>query len=393
MRYEKHANGDAIGRAPGRKRALPHNNGQAANGAQHIAEQRGLLANDGVEQMNGNDHRVTSLGGSLHFASRQRGVQWRERLIFAFGFLSALALVWSVGISRSHKESTESEIPLELPPDKPSQPTLTTANDDSNSDKALLQPILGKSYKDFISFRKSRFADVRANDPDRCRHPEFYDVDYTHHNLTLGSYAQIWTNEKVKSHFKWKKKRSLADNKKTLAKQKAKYLTPSGWDAKKQRWTAADVIVGDNHTWTFVNSTDKSTKSSKDALQALKSKPKPRSITLLHVGKAGLVHVEAHTICPFSPLRKASMRSIASLSYVASNILTTTSKVSLASLISLPSSLSMYSTMRRSSPSALGGDRPPSLFCHALRTALKATGLDRASSIPAIYEHLVGGLV
>ena len=280
---ERCANGD---KGPGRKRALPHNNGQAGN-AQHIAEQQGLLANDGAEQTNGNVHRVSSLGCGLLFASRRRGGQWRERLIFAFGFLSAFAVLWSIGMLQSHGEGTESEIPLELPPDQAIHSAQQAVKDDSNSDKALLQPILGKSYKDFLTLRNSRFADVRANDPDRCRHPEYYDVDYTYHNLTLGSYAQIWTDEKVKAHFKWKKKRSTTENKKSLAKQKAKYLTPSGWDAKKHRWTAADVIVGDNRTWTFVNSTDESFKSSREALKALKSKPKPRSITFLHVGKAG----------------------------------------------------------------------------------------------------------
>ena len=290
MRAERSANG-----APGRKRALPQsptNNGHAANGAQHIAEQRSLLTN-GVKRPNViGENRYCDISGHGG-QSKLRRLQWnlslREWLVFAFGFLSALALVWSVGIlhPQSHEDIKESEIPLELPLDQPSQPTPTNVNDDSTSDKALLQPILGKSYKDFLSIRKSRFADVRANDPDRCRHPEYYDVDYTYHNLTLGSYAQIWTADKVKSHFKWKKKRSTTENKKSLAKQKSKYLTPPGWDAEKQRWTAADVIVGDNHTWTFVNSTDKSFKPSKDALKALKSKPKPRSITFLHVGKAG----------------------------------------------------------------------------------------------------------
>ena len=302
MRAEQRsANGDAISRAaPGRKRALlPHNNhGHPHNNGQHIAEQQRLLANgakqaDGAKQANGsggNDKPVSGSGGP----SKQRRFQWhlslREWLVLAFGFVSALTLLWSAGMLRrqsAHREGTEPEIPLELLPDHPIQPNPATMIDDSRSDTALLQPILGKSYKDLLSLRKSRFADVRANDPDRCRHPAYYDVDYTYHNLTLGSYAQIWTDERVKSHFKWKKKRSKTENKKSLAKQKAKYLTPSGWDATKQRWTAADVIVGENSTWTFVNSTDKSSKPSKDALQALKSKPKPRSITFLHVGKAG----------------------------------------------------------------------------------------------------------
>ena len=291
MRAEQQANGGTISRAaPGRKRALPHNNGHAAN-AQHVAEQQRLVTN-GVKQTNDIGGKNCAISGNTS-PSNQRRFQWhlslREWLVLAFGFLSALTLIWSVGIlqPQSKGKGTESEIPLELPPDRPIQPTPTTIKDDSKSDKALLQPILGKSYKGFLSLRKSRFADVRANDPDRCRHPEYYDVDYTYHNLTLGSYAQTWSDEKVKAHFKWKKKRSTTNNNKSLAKQKAKYLTPSGWDAKKQRWTAADVIIGENHTWTFANATDKSSKPSKDALQALKSKPMPRSITFLHVGKAG----------------------------------------------------------------------------------------------------------
>jgi len=314
MRAGRHESGSETTRTPARKRALPQSlanngHGHGAN-AQLLAEQQSLIAN-GTERHNGTGHNGTGpnngtvstcngdFGASAAFSgghpsspSKQRRGQslgsWRERLMFAFGFVTALVMVWSVGIYQPPPD--EDMNAPDLPPPSsppPKQPMRTTANADTKSDKALLQPILGKSYKEFLSLRKSRFADVRANDPERCRHPEYYDVDYTYHNLTEGSYAPIWTDAKVRSHFKWKKKYSVDDNKKSMAKKKAKYLTPSGWDEEKQRWTAANVLIGGNSTWTFVNATDKSSKPSKAALKALKAKPKPRSVTFLHVGKAG----------------------------------------------------------------------------------------------------------
>ena len=310
--------GDAAGRPPTRKRALPQprpTNGHAT--LQYTAEQHSLVANDTNAQSK--DHYSTNRNnGMINSTSKQRRgtchCLWRDRVMFAFGFSLALVILWC---GRSVHQNSEDDdhlsvnqidVPMDISLKNGSagnkgsadavhlrdsqitqtpQTKSTTYDSGPKSDKVLLEPILGSSYKQFLSLRKSRFKDIQTNDPEKCRHPEFYDVDYTYHNLTAGSFAQIWSDEKVRSHFKWKKKAAVKDYKKSFEKIRAKYLTPTGWDEKAERWTAADVIVGSNHPRIFVNATDKSTKHSKAALKALKTKPKPRSITFLHVGKAG----------------------------------------------------------------------------------------------------------
>ena len=310
-------NGDATGRPPTRKRVLPQSrpkNGDAT--PQYMTEQQHLITNgrNANAQSSCDNFRTNGHDREINSASKQRRstcyCSLRDRVMFAFGFSLALAIIWC---SREYSSKPEEEalmagggLPMNLSAkDKSVQngssadtnerrqfPTTSQAKSTTNdsgpkSDKVLLGPILGPSYKQFLALRRSRFEDIRTNDPEKCRHPEYYDVDYTYHNLTAGSFAQIWTDEKVRSHFKWKKKAAVIDYKKSFERTKAKYLTPTGWDEKGERWTAADVIVGSNRTRFFVNATDKSTKKSKAALKALQAKPKPRSISFLHVGKAG----------------------------------------------------------------------------------------------------------
>ena len=312
--------GDAAGRPPTRKLVLPQprpTNGHAT--LQYTVEQYSLVANGTSANTQSKVHCSTKgNNGMINSTSKQRRdtchCSWRDRVMFAFGFSLALVILWC---GRSFYENSEDDdhlsvnimdVPIDITlkdgsagkngsadavhlRDSQISQTLqkisTVNTGGSKSDKDLLEPLLGSSYKQFLSLRLSRFKDIRTNDPEKCRHLEFYDVDYTYHNLTAGSFAQIWTDEKVRSHFKWKKKAAAKDYKKSFEKTRAKYLTPTGWDEKAERWNAADVIVGSNHTRIFVNATDKSTKHSKAALKALKTKPKPRSITFLHVGKAG----------------------------------------------------------------------------------------------------------
>jgi len=165
-------------------------------------------------------------------------------------------------------------------------PRVPKPTEDPNSDRSLLKPIFGSSraYRKFLSDRRARFDDMRANDPECCRHPDFFDFDRTYYNLTEGSYAQEWSDERVKSHFRRRRRESMKKNKETLAKKKAKYLTPRGWDDAKKKWIAAWVRVGNRSV--FVNTTAVATPS-KARLKALRAKPKPRSMTFVHVGKAG----------------------------------------------------------------------------------------------------------
>ena len=64
-------------------------------------------------------------------------------------------------------------------------------------------------------------------------------------------------------------------------------LRPVGWDHKEERWVAGTVRVGNRTVLVNSTITKGSQKPNKAQLQLLAEKPKPRSMTFVHVGKAG----------------------------------------------------------------------------------------------------------